>query len=487
MNNDDELQLIEDVASFTHNPLNFVKYIYEWRSGELEDASGLRKWQEEEFAAIRDHFSNQKTRFTPYLSSVASGHGIGKSAFIGMLSCWAMSTCEDCKIVTTANTENQLRTKTMPEITKWFRLALNSHWFKYTATAIYSSDAEHEKSWRQDFVPWSVSNTEAFAGLHNKNKRIVLIFDEASNINDLVWEVAEGALTDENTEIIWIAFGNPTRNTGRFRECFRKFKHRWRNRRIDSRTVDGTNKEQLQKWVDDYGEDSDFVKVRVRGVFPDSSESQFIAQSYIDNAMRQVILEHQVSHAPVIIGVDPAYTGNDDTVIYMRQGLFSKKLFSMPKVTDHIWLAEKLAGFEDKYKADAVFIDYGYGMTLKNVGDNWGRNWQLVQFGSASSDPQYLNKRGDIWSKARDWLRDGGSIDDQQTADDFAMPEHYLQLKTSKIVLEAKEDIKKRLGVSPNCADALALTFSAPVIKSSLSNQTYSYSNQSGEYDRENL
>ncbi|MDH8474265.1 terminase, partial [Klebsiella pneumoniae] len=72
-----------------------------------------------------------------------------------------------------------------------------------------------DKRWRADAIPWSEHNTEAFAGLHNERKRIVVVFDEASNIADLVWEVAEGALTDEDTEIIWVAFGNPTRNTGR--------------------------------------------------------------------------------------------------------------------------------------------------------------------------------------------------------------------------------------------------------------------------------
>jgi hypothetical protein len=154
-----------------------------------------------------------------------------------------------------------------------------------------------------------------------------VVFDEASNIADLVWEVAEGALTDEDTEIIWVAFGNPTRNTGRFRECFRKYKHRWKCAQIDSRTVEGTNKQQLNKWVEDYGEDSDFVKVRVRGIFPDASELQFIPTGLTDEAMKRVVTEAQVSHAPVIIGVDPAYSGVDDAVIYLRQGLHSKVLY----------------------------------------------------------------------------------------------------------------------------------------------------------------
>ena len=130
-------------------------------------------------------------------------------------------------------------------------------------------------------MPWSEHNTEAFAGLHNKGKRIVLIFDEASAIADSVWQVAEGALTDENTEIIWLAFGNPTQNTGRFRECFGSLKHRWKTFQIDSRNVDGTNKAQIAKWIEDYGEDSDFVRVRVRGEFPRAGSSQFIPSDVV--------------------------------------------------------------------------------------------------------------------------------------------------------------------------------------------------------------
>ena len=164
---------------------------------------------------------------------------------------WAVSTCEDTKVVITANTDTQLRTKTAPEVGKWQRLSITSHWLDVQATSVAARDKDHAKTWRADFVPWSEHNTEAFAGLHNKGKRIVLIFDEASAIADKVWEVAEGALTDEGTEIIWIAFGNPTRNVGRFRECFRRFKHRWKARQIDSRTVEGTNKEQIAKWATD--------------------------------------------------------------------------------------------------------------------------------------------------------------------------------------------------------------------------------------------
>lgn len=386
------------------------------------------------------------------------------SAFISMLINWGMSTCEDCKVVVTANTDNQLRTKTWPEIIKWSNLAITKEWFTCTATAMYSNDPGHDKRWRADAIPWSEHNTEAFAGLHNERKRIIVVFDEASNIADLVWEVAEGALTDEDTEIIWVAFGNPTRNTGRFRECFRKYKHRWKCAQIDSRTVEGTNKQQLQKWVDDYGEDSDFVKVRVRGIFPDASELQFIPTGLTDEAMKRVVTAGQVAHAPVIIGVDPAYSGVDDAVIYLRQGLHSKVLWTGNKTTDDLIMSKRIADFEDQYQADAVFIDFGYGTGLKSIGDGWGRTWQLIPFGGGSTDPQMLNKRGEMFNSCKTWLKLGGALDDQETADDLSAAEYKVRVD-GKIVIEPKEDIKERLGRSPGKGDALLLTFAFPVTK----------------------
>ncbi|HBO1943214.1 terminase [Pseudomonas aeruginosa] len=463
---DPEQQLIEDIASFTHDPLGFSMYAYPWGEGELEGVEGPREWQRQVMNDIASHLSNADTRYQPLMISIASGHGIGKSAEMGMLLNWGMSTCEDCKVVVTANTDNQLRTKTWPEISKWFRLAINRHWFNITATKVASVDPDHTDSWKADAVPWSEHNTEAFAGLHNKGKRIILIFDEASNIADKVWEVAEGALTDEQTEIIWLAFGNPTRNVGRFRECFRKFRHRWVQRQIDSRTVDGTNKDQIAKWAADYGEDSDFFKVRVRGLFPSSSDLQFIGTGLVDAAMARVVTEAMVSHAPVVIGVDPSWSGDDEFAIYMRQGLHSKLIATYQKSDDDVLMAQRIAQLEDQYKADAVFVDFGYGTGIVSAARAMGRNWTLVQFGGASSDPAMLNKRGEIWNATKEWLKAGGELNDQQTADELSAPEYRVKLD-GKIVLEDKAELKKRAGISPNRADALALTFSFPVVKKS--------------------
>lgn len=459
-------EIIEQAASCQYDPLAWAEFAWDWGRGELADIEGPREWQADILGVIRDHLADPETRFEPLQIAVASGHGIGKSALMGMVSNWAMSCWDDAKLVTTANTDGQLRTKTAPEIGKWFRTSITSHWFDVQAQSIKSRDKAHANDWRQDFVPWSEHNTEAFAGLHNLKRIIVLEFDEASKIHDKVWEVAEGALTDENTVIIWIVFGNPTRNSGRFRECFRKFRHRWVQRQIDSRTVPGTNKKKIQQWLDDHGEDSDFFKIRVRGQFPSQSALQFISSVDADAARGRHLRPEQYSFAPVIIGVDPAWTGDDPLVIYKRQGLYSERLATLPKNDNDVEVANLIARLEDEHHADAVFVDGGYGTGIVSAGRVMGRSWRIIWFGGKVIDSGYVNKRAEMWGGLKMWLKDGGAIDpkNEELYQDIIGPETVPRLD-GKILLESKEDMKERGLPSPNDGDALALTFAEPVSK----------------------
>jgi hypothetical protein len=459
-------EIIAMAARYRYKPSRWARAAWDWGQGELAKHTGPRPWQDDIDSIIEAHLADPETRFQPLRISVSSGHGIGKSAKMGMISNWAMSCFADCKIVTTANTEGQLRTKTAPEIGKWFRTSITSHWFDVQTMSIKSKDPSRTESWRQDFIPWSEHNTEAFAGLHNEGKIIVLLFDEASKIHDKVWEVAEGALTDENTIIIWIAFGNPTRNTGRFRECFRKFRHRWVGRQIDSRTVPGTNKKFLQQLVDDNGEDSDIVKVRVRGQFPSQSAMQFISADDVDAAQKVHLRKEQYSFAPVILGVDPAWTGDDSLVVYKRQGLYSQRLLTIPKNDNDVHVASLIARLEVEHQADAVFIDAGYGTGIYSAGQVMGRNWRLIWFSGKAINPGYVNKRAEMWGMMKLWLKQGGAIDPKNETlySDLTNPETVPKLD-GKIQLESKEDMKARGIPSPNDADALALTFAEPVAK----------------------
>lgn len=463
-------ELIEALGALTHDPLAFVYFAYPW--GEpgtpLEDMEGPDEWQIQILKDIGEQLKKGKDLQTAIQEAVASGHGIGKSALISWLIHFAISTHENTRGVVTANTEGQLRTKTWPELSKWHNMFIAKDLFTYTATAIFSSDKDYEKTWRIDAIPWSKNSPESFAGLHNQGNRILVLFDEASAIDDVIWEVTEGALTDANTEIIWCAFGNPTRNSGRFRECFRKYRKFWNIYQIDSRTVKISNKAKIEEWLEAYGEDSDFFKVRVRGVFPSASDLQFISTEIADKAQKQVYKPGQFEHLPVIIGVDPAWTGSDSLEIVMRQGYYMKSLASIPKNDDDWRMAQLIAQFEDEYKADAVFIDMGYGTGIYSIGKQLGRKWRLIEFGGKSNDPVYLNMRAYMWGQMKEWLREGGSIppNDQALYDDIVGPEAIID-KNGRIQLESKKDMKDRGLPSPNKGDALALTFAARVVKKS--------------------
>lgn len=462
MTNDDVIA--EAAARCRFDPLAWVRFAFDWGYGELTGYAGPRAWQAAAFGEIAAHLKNPETRHMPLMLARASGHGIGKSAFIGMLVNWALSTCDDCKVVLTSNTDTQLRTKTAPEVGKWMRLGITREWFDVSATSIAVRDKSHAKTWRADFVPWSEHNTEAFAGLHNKGKRILLVFDEASAIADKVWEVAEGALTDEETEIIWVAFGNPTRNTGRFRECFRRYKHRWNHAQIDSRTVEGTNKAQMAKWAEDYGEESDFFKVRVRGMFPSMSAQQFISETDVAAAYGRHVPESAYAFAPKIITVDPAWEGDDEFVIGLRQGLVFRILETFAKNDNDLIAAQKIARYEDELGADAVFVDAGFGTGIKSAGEGLGRFWTLVWFANKSDDAGCLNKRAQMWKAARDWLKDGGAIPDDPTLRDELQAPEIVPRADGKIQIESKKDMKARGVPSPNRADALVLSFAFPVL-----------------------
>lgn len=262
--------IIEELAQFSQDPLGFVLFAFPWgEPGELEHAAGPEKWQEELLIDLGRGLIDTQTAIR---LATTSGHGIGKSALVSWLILWGMSTFEDTIGVVTANTETQLKTKTWAQLAKWFRLFIGKEFFDMTATKLYSRDSAHENTWRIDMVPWSERNTEAFAGLHNKGKRILLIFDEASAIPDLIFEVAEVSLTD---------------------------------------------KAQIAEWIKDYGEDSDFVRVRVRGVFPRVDSESFISFELATEAVSRTVIR---SGEAIILGVDVGRFGDDPSVIFPRQG-----------------------------------------------------------------------------------------------------------------------------------------------------------------------
>lgn len=463
--------IVSDLADLSNDPYQFVLYAFPWgeEDSELAESSGPEVWQRRVLEDIRDGLLSLDEAIQ---IARASGHGVGKSALVAWLILWAMSTFEDTRGVVTANTETQLKTKTWAELGKWYRLFIGRHLFKLTATGIFSIDPEHERTWRIDMVPWSERNTEAFAGLHNKGRRILVVFDEASSIPDVIWETTEGALTDSDTQIIWAVFGNPTRNSGRFRDCFpgQRFAHRWNAEQVDSREVSFTKNPQFKKWIDDYGEDSDFVRVRIRGVFPRVGSLQFIASDIAAEAATRDISVHLFD--PLVIGADVARFGDDASVIYIRKGRDGRSIPpTIFRGVDTMTFAGKIAEVYLAYRADAVFVD-GTGVG-GGVVDRL-RQLQVpvfdIQFGSKADGfglegdkTLYANKAAEMWGAMREWLKGGAIPNDQELIAQLTGREYGFNGR-NEIQLEKKDDMKKRGLASPDLADALGLTFALPVI-----------------------
>jgi hypothetical protein len=474
----DEKQGSEDLllhwlASVRDDPEGFVQGAFPWgKAGtRLANARGPEPWQVRILEKVRLGLLDLSTAIQ---LAAASGHGVGKSALVSWLVLWGMSTFPNTRGVVTANTETQLKTKTWVELGKWFHMFIGKEFFELTATSLFAKSASRD--WRFDMVPWSDRNTEAFAGLHNKGRRILVIFDEASAIPDIIWETTEGALTDSETQILWCVFGNPTRNTGRFRDCFPGMRHAkiWKTEQVDSREVSLTNKAQIKKWIETYGDDSDFVRIRVKGVFPRVGEAEFISAEIARSAaLRDISDIPDNAYDPLILGVDVARFGTNESVLFFRKGRDARSIppciYTGLSTTQ---LAAKVSAAVAEFSVDAVFVDGGgVGGGVVDVLRDMHVNCFDIQFGakpdcigfiSGVEGEKYANKRAEIWGVMRGWLAIGALPNDEELIQQLTGPMYTLNLQ-SAIQLERKEDMMKRGVSSPDRADALALTFSLPV------------------------
>jgi hypothetical protein len=464
----DGQQIAADVAQFYADPLGFVRYAFPWgQRGMLENYSGPDRWQEE---ALRELGREVQQRnfdgvhaVPPIRVAVSSGHGIGKSTFVAWIACWILSTRPDSQGTVTANTFPQLETKTWAAIQRWLKSCVTKDWFQIGSDRIYRLG--RKESWFLSAQTSREENSESFAGQHAATSTSYYILDEASAIPEIIWEVAEGGLTDGEPFIF--AFGNPTRATGKFfKATFGSEKHRWLSRSIDSRESAFTNKGVIDEWIAEYGEDSDFVRVRVRGLPPRAGDLQFIDSERVYEASRRT--PAAFPDEPLIIGVDIARGGGDHNVICFRRGVDAVTIpaIKIPGelTRDSTLMVSKLAEVLAKHQPAAMFLDEtGIGGPLYDRLRQLGhKNVIGIQFGAASPERQYANMRSYMWGRMKDWLQRGSIPKNTQLEQDLVGP-GYKHDKQDRLVLESKEDMKKRGLASTDDGDALALTFAQPV------------------------
>lgn len=474
-------------GNFALDPYGFVLWAYPWgeEGSLLASVPGPDDWQSTTLIAIRDALQTPG-RNEPVRVAIGAANGVGKSALGAMLLEWAMATQINTRGTVTANTATQLRTKTWAEMSRWRQLALTRDLFDLQATSLVSVDARKAKTWRIDAVPWNEQKPEATAGIHNKNSRLILLTDEASSVPDVIWEYQDASTTDDDTEILWVVLGNTTRNTGRFKECWGRFDARWlkptgpgiRNGKVDGRDARSTNKKLIRDWIDDYGEDSDFVRVRVRAEFPRSGDLQFFPSDWIYAARKRDIPIAEVATQGAVMAVDVAGGGKNKTVITCRRG--SKLLWqrSEPYTPDTMKLVGKIIDLviqERDVRSIAVDAN-GIG---KGVADRLaelhvaqpGRVPPIIHvYGAhASSDlVQYRNIRSELYYRVREWLReadlpyDSPLIEQMEAIEGGYTASMQMEVETKKAYsTRTKKD-------SPDELDSLVYSFAEQVYSSNV-------------------
>jgi len=460
------LQLAEDIARFYADPLGFVMYAYPWgQTGRLELHQGPDVWQKDFLISLGRQVKERKfdglNPVAPIRMCVASGHGVGKSVLCAWVTHWIMSTRPRAKGTVTANTFSQLSTKTWAAVRDWGRLLVNQDWFRITSDSMYYRS--QKDAWAVTAQSCKEENSEAFAGQHAADSTSFYILDEASAIPERIWEVAEGGLTDG--EPIIIACGNPTRNTGKFqRITFGTERERWTRFSVDSRTSRFSNKELIAQWAADYGEDSDFFRVRVRGECPRSGSSQLIPSDAVAAARRYKAAGYK--DLPKILSVDVARFGDDRTVIGLRQGR-RFEILGKYRGMDTVETASRVVALIESHKPDATVVD-GDGLGAGVVDQLRHRGFQegLFEFhgGARAFDSDaYYNRRAEVWSLMGLWLKEGAEIpDDPEMEVDLTGPQYGYSSK-QQIQLEQKADMKARGLASPDLGDCLAMSFSVTV------------------------
>jgi len=473
--------LARDALELMDDPYEFALYAYSWGSGGLSQfPNGPVGWQREVLMEIAHQMkANQFDGLNaarPIRIAVGSGHDVGKSCEIGILSDALRSTRPNSKGIVTANTVPQLETKTWAEIIKWKNRSKFGHWFTHVNLKLYHP--RNTENWRLDAQTCKEENSESFAGGHNIESMMYYLLDEASAIPDVVWEVAEGGLLDG--EPLIIATGNRTRNQGKFNRIFTTAEgRRWKTWVVDSREFPYSNKREIAEWAQDYGEDSDFFRVRVRGLPPVQDEDSLIATVDVEKAMQVSRIAEVMPYEPLILGVDCGGRTRSGTVLAPRRGHDSRtipwEVYSDLGEEDHdMQIAARIAEFIQRYGPDATMIDAGNtgSAVIARLRQLGFKNVLAVRFGDVlpKTEP-CLNVRAKIWSAMAEWLRGPAMLpinygSTKKLADRIQselVAQTYTITAANRRVLTSKQ-VMARAGLpSPDTGDALACTFAFPV------------------------
>ena len=488
-----DIDLAAEIAQYYSDPLQGCLFLYPWgKSGTpLADSKGPNREQARFLDDLGDEIKarrfNGRDAVPSIRMSVSSGHGTGKTSLIGMLAGFLMATRDAMRGTVTANTGDQLKTKTWASIQMYKKLLICAHWFDITSELFWRIGRKED--WFMQAATCREENADAFQGQHSKTSSSVYIFDEDSNVPDTIHTAAEGGTV--HGEAMYFRFGNPTRREGSFYQtCFgtklkvwlrhtlgpsRDTDHPAGFRRWDARYTEFRNDAQIAEWKEEYGEDSDFFRVRAAGLPPEASDLQFISSRLIHEA--QLRPARALSDDPLVAGCDLAWGGNDSACVRFKRGLDMRtvKPIKVPGelLRDDSIMVLKLADVLDrewdvgagrKMRVAMLFIDSAgaCGPIVRRLREMGYKNILEINFGAHSPNKKYKLMRSYMWGQLKEALPQLAIDASPDLEADLSAP-GYRITKDGEILLELKQDLIKRLGHSTDDGDSAALCFAAPV------------------------
>jgi len=363
-------------------------------------------------------------------------------------------------------TKENLSDNLWAELSKWQqRSEILKYAFTWTKSLIYAND--HPETWflsarsfAQNADPEAIGRT--LSGLHSRFPFILL--DEIGDMPRPVGRAAEQIFTGEPEDGLIAAAGNPTAVDGLLYDIVQRLRSGWHTITItadpdDAERTPRVSVEHARRQIDLYGRDNPWVMATILGQFPPGGFQNLLSLDDVERAMKRFYRPEDYRHAPKIIGVDVAREGDDQSVIFRRQGLqtWEPKSFRNLKSRQ---LCGHVAQGEDNWEADGVIVDGtgGYGASLIDALEDLNRHPWDCQFAGKPDNPKYYNKRAEIWYEMAEWVQDGGALPDVPELLEELTQTKY-SFKGDRIIIEPKDELKKRIGRSPDTADALAVTF----------------------------
>ena len=440
--------MVEQVLKrYRNEPVKFVRQILKAEPDE---------WQAEALNALAN-----SSRV-----AIRSGHGVGKTALESWAVLWFLFTRPFSKIPCSAPTIRQLYDILWSELSKWLkRSPILENLFEWQKTKL--SLRSRQADWFA--IARTAARPENMAGFHAEH--LLFVLDEASGIDDAIFEAIEGALTGGDNKLL--ICGNPTKNSGFFKRAFYEDRELYHTLKVSSADSGRVSDEFCQRLMKQYGADSDVVRVRVLGEFPKTEADGLIALELVEAAMTR----DPVELGDLVIGVDPARFGDDETVIQPRIGNTALKFENYRKadtMTTVAHVLQKVRELMTKYKLGTAIINVDEGGLGAGVVDRLRevmreQNLRVTingcNNGGKARDQNYANFVTECYFTLRDRLTAGEIIlprDDELAAQ--LTTRKYLLTSSDKFILEDKKTYKKRIGRSPDRADALALAF-APTKK----------------------